>query len=88
MERFLAGEAAEQLARIADASREACRQLGADGVEVRYLGSTLVPKDESCFCLFEAASRADVERANRSGGLGYLRISEAVASGEWVGTAT
>ena len=88
MERFLPGVPDDELARIGERARDACRRLAAAGVEVRYLGSTLVPEDESCFCLFEASSRADVERANQESGLSYVRLSQAVATDERLTRAT
>jgi Protein of unknown function (DUF4242) len=88
VERFLPGVPGDELGRIGERSRTACRRLAAQGVQVRYLGSTLVPRDESCFCLFEANSQAEVERANQESGLSYVRISEAVATGERLIRAT
>jgi len=88
VERFLPGVPDKELARIGERAREACRRLYAAGVDVRYLGSTLVPDDESCFCLFEASSRAEVERANQESGLSYVRISAAVATDERLIRAT
>jgi hypothetical protein len=88
VERFLPGVPGDELGRIGERSRRACRRLAAEGVHIRYLGSTLVPRDESCFCLFEASSRAEVERANQEGGLSYVRISEAVATDERLIRAT
>ena len=38
------------------------RELTANGVDVRYLGSTFVPEEESCFSRFEASSR-DIVRS-------------------------
>jgi Nickel responsive protein SCO4226-like len=52
------------------------------GTAVRYLRSILVPEDETCFLLFEAASVDDVREAARIAGLPIERISEAVTSPE------
>jgi hypothetical protein len=42
--------------------------------DVRYLGSTYVPTDESCFCRFEAATVDDVSDANAVAGVPFARI--------------
>jgi hypothetical protein len=45
---------------------------------VRYLGSTIVLRDEACFCQFEGPSEAAVAAANRRAGLSFDRIVPAV----------
>jgi len=45
---------------------------------VRYLGSTIVLRDEACFCQFEGPSEAAVAEANRRAGLPFDRIVPAV----------
>jgi hypothetical protein len=47
--------------------------------EVRYLGSTIVIRNEACFCHFEGDSEAAVAEANRRAGLSLDRIVPAVA---------
>ena len=46
---------------------------------MRYLGSTIVPDDEACFCQFEGASEAAVAEANKRAEVPFDRIVEAVA---------
>jgi hypothetical protein len=41
---------------------------------VRYLGSTYVPAEESCFCRFEAETVDDVRDANAVAGVPFARI--------------
>jgi hypothetical protein len=41
---------------------------------VRYLGSTYVPTDESCFCRFEAETVDDVRDANAAACVPFARI--------------
>ena len=48
-------------------------------LEVRYLGSTIVLRDEACFCQFEAPSEAAVAEVNRKAGLTFDRIVPAVS---------
>jgi Nickel responsive protein SCO4226-like len=42
--------------------------------EVRYLGSTYLPSDESCLCRFEAETAEDVRDANEVAGVPFARI--------------
>ena len=49
-----------------------------DSPLVRYLGSTIVLKDEACFCQFDGPSEAAVAEANRRAGLPFNRIVPAV----------
>jgi len=48
------------------------------GLEVRYLGSTIVLEDEACFCEFESPSETAVAEANRRADLPFDRIVPAV----------
>ena len=48
-------------------------------LEVRYLGTTIVLRDEACFCQFEAPSEAAVAEVNRKAGLTFDRIVPAVS---------
>jgi hypothetical protein len=57
---------------------ERAEGLGAEGLAVRYLGSTIVLGDEACFCQFEGPSRAAVAEANLKAGLTFDRIVPAV----------
>jgi hypothetical protein len=45
--------------------------------EVRYLGSTYLPSDESCLCRFEAETAEDVRDANEVAGVPFARIVSA-----------
>ena len=48
------------------------------GTDVRYLGSTIVLRDEACFCRFEGPSSDAVAEVNRQAGLSFDRIVAAV----------
>lgn len=56
--------------------------LAADGADVRYLGSSFVPDEESCFCRFESGSIDAVRLACERASFSYARILE--ARPEWV----
>jgi hypothetical protein len=78
-ERYLPGITQEDLRTSVEALAAATKVLTAAGDEIRYLGSTFVPKEESCFCRFEAASAQIVERACRRADFPFARILEAEA---------
>jgi hypothetical protein len=63
-----------------DAARAsaASKEPTASGKTVRYLGSTLIPSDETCFVLFEASTETEVRRLLERASLPYDRIVEAV----------
>jgi hypothetical protein len=53
-------------------------EKAARGSEVRYLGSTIVLRDEACFCRFEGPSSDAVAEVNRRAGLPFDRIVAAL----------
>ena len=79
VERYLPGVSSSELERALDALRRTTREMRGEGTTVRYLGSTIVPDDEACFCQFEGPSQAAVAEANRRAGLAFDRIMPAVA---------
>ena len=79
VERYLPGITPDELRGSADRLAAATDGLAARGHEIRYLGSAFVPDEESCFCRFEAASAAIVERACRRARFPFARILEAEA---------
>jgi hypothetical protein len=60
-----------------NSARRAAELAREDGVAFRYLRTTLLPADETCFHFFEAASIAVVEAAAARAGLACDRIVEA-----------
>jgi hypothetical protein len=77
VERYLPGlrrsDLLHVLLRLEQAGEEAER-----GAEVRYLDSTIVLRDEACFCRFEGPSSDAVAEVNRQAGLPFDRIVPAV----------
>ena len=59
-------------------ARAAAQELSREGVPIRYVRSTFLPDDETCFHLFEAASAEVVEKAVRRAELGRARVVHAV----------
>jgi hypothetical protein len=60
-------------------ARDAAALARSQGVAIRHLQTTLVPGDETCFHLFEAASPAVVEAMVARAGLACDRIVEALS---------
>jgi Protein of unknown function (DUF4242) len=59
-------------------ARAAARQLSREGAPVRYVRTTLIPGDETCFHVFEAASEETVAETCRRAGLRSPRIVPAL----------
>jgi hypothetical protein len=74
VERYLPGVSRSVLERELERLEQVTR-----GTPVQYLGSTIVPDDEACFCQFEGPSEEAVAEANRRAGLPFDRIVTAVA---------
>jgi|GraSoiStandDraft_17_1057272.scaffolds.fasta_scaffold632936_2 hypothetical protein len=77
VERHLPGFKAEQLPSAAGAAKRATEDMTREGMPVRYLGSTFVPGEERCLCMFEGPSVDVVRLANERAGLPLERIVEA-----------
>jgi hypothetical protein len=77
VERHLPGFKAEQLPSAAALAKRTTGEMAKEGVPVRYLGSTFVPGEERCLCLFEGPSAEAVRQANVRAGLPLERIVEA-----------
>lgn len=78
VEHYRPGLTVEQFRDAADTMRAA-----ADASEqVRFLHSTLVPEDETAFCVFRAPSMAVVEEAYRGAGVPFERIVPAMELGQ------
>jgi len=78
VERYLPGTSAQRLLDASARVQAATDHMRAQGVPVRYLGSTFVPDDESCFCLFSGPSPRAVREANERARFPFARILDAV----------
>lgn len=65
-----------------ESARRAAELAVREGVDVRYLQTTLVPADETCLHLFEAPSVAVMEAVAARAGLACDRIVEALSPSE------
>ena len=77
VERYLPGLFRSDLLRGLSELARASERAG-ERPAVRYLGSTIVLKDEACYCQFEGPTEALVAEANRRAGLSFDRIVPAV----------
>jgi Protein of unknown function (DUF4242) len=78
VERYLPGASRDDLTSAAARIASATAQMAAEGIRVRYLGSSFIPGEETCFCEFEAGSRETVEWANERAGVAFAQILPAV----------
>lgn len=78
VEHYWPGVTPAAFAAAAERVRASAERLAAEGRDVRYLHSTLVPEDEAAFCVLSAASRELVEEAYGRAAVPYERIVEAV----------
>jgi hypothetical protein len=76
VEQYLPGVTAVQLDDASARLAAAATELAAQGVEVRYISSTFIPQEESCFCSFESADANAVRRACEQAGVPFARIME------------
>jgi hypothetical protein len=82
VEVYMPGSRTHEARATACRARVAADQLSREGVPVRYVRTTFLPDDETCFHLFEAASAEVVEEASSRAELGRARIVPAIESSE------
>jgi hypothetical protein len=74
VEAYVAGG---DIADLQSRARAAAAAMSDEGHAISYLRSVLVPADETCFHLFDAASKDAVAEVARRAQLPYERIVEA-----------
>ena len=74
VERYLPSVTDGQLDDASTRLAAAAIELAAEGVDVRYIGSTFIPEEESCLCRFEASNANAVRRACARAGVELARI--------------
>jgi hypothetical protein len=74
VERYLPGMTAREVDDASARLSATAEELAAQGIGVRYAGSTYLPKEQSCFCRFEASSRDVVEDVCDRAQLPFARI--------------
>jgi hypothetical protein len=81
VERYLHAASPAALAALADDTRAAVGAVRAEGGKITYLGSVLIPEDETCFCMFEADSLASVASVNARVDAPCVHVAVGVAIG-------
>jgi hypothetical protein len=76
VEQYLPGISTRQLEATSAQLAAAAMELTEQGTEVRYINSTFIPEEESCFCRFEAVDAESVRRACEQAGVPFARIVE------------
>jgi hypothetical protein len=79
VERYLPAANVDELRAVVARVARSCDELRAAGADLRYLHSTYIPSEDTCFCVFEAASAVDVTSVNEAHGFRVDRVSAAIA---------
>ena len=74
VEHYLPGATRRDLREASSRLGERTDELVGAGEPIRYLGSTVVPAEESCFSRFESGSEALVRRVLDTAQVAYARI--------------
>jgi hypothetical protein len=74
IEHYLPGATRRDVREASSRLAKATDELAAAGEPLRYLGSTVVPAEESCFSRFESGSEALVRRALDAAQVAFARI--------------
>jgi len=78
VEHYRPGLDVEELQRWVGRVRETVAELEHEGKPIRFLRSTIVPRDESFLCVLEAASEQPIREAYARAGIPFERISTAL----------
>lgn len=78
VECYVANERRDELSGAETRARAAARAMARDGIAIRYIRSTFIPEDDTCFHVFEGPSAAAVDEATRRADISYDRIVEAI----------
>ena len=85
VESYPVGLTADELTAASDRAARVAQELQLDGINVRLVESTLVPAEDSLFCIFEAPSREVVEEIATRAAIPIDRLIEAVDVGPTTG---
>jgi Protein of unknown function (DUF4242) len=79
VERYWPGVSSAGLEAAVARGRRSAVEMRRAGTRIRYLRSTLVPAEETVYCLFEAIGATDVRELNERAAIPFDRIVEAVS---------
>jgi muconolactone delta-isomerase len=85
VESYPVGLTADQLTAASDRAARVAEELRLEGIDVKLIESTLVPAEDSLFCIFEAPSREVVEQVATRAAIPIERLIEAVDVGPRAG---
>jgi hypothetical protein len=85
VESYPVGISPHELTVASDRAAEVTDKLRLEGIEVWLIESTLVPVEESLFCIFEAPSKEVVQEVASRAALPIDRLVEAVDVGPGTG---
>jgi Nickel responsive protein SCO4226-like len=75
VECYWPGVSADKVAAAVERAEQAAGELRSQGRELHFVGSILVPADETVFCLFDG-QEADVRAVSEKAGVPFERILE------------
>jgi hypothetical protein len=78
VEHYRPGLDVSQLTRAVARVSETIAEMEHTGEPIHYVSSTIVPSDESFYCVLEAATEEDVRGAYARAGVPFERMSAAV----------
>lgn len=78
VEAYVPRSRAEDASAVGRDARTAAKELAREGTPVRYVRTTYLPEDETCFHVFEAPSEAAVSEVCRRAGINSGRIVQAL----------
>jgi hypothetical protein len=85
VESYPVGLTAEALTAASDRAARVAEEFRLGGIDVRLVESTLLPAEESLFCIFDAPSREVVEEIAARAALPIERLIEALDVGPTTG---
>jgi hypothetical protein len=68
------------LACLVQRARAGAERTTSAGAEVAFVEAIFLPRDESCFALYQARSASDVIAAGSLAGLVFDRVTDAIVS--------
>jgi hypothetical protein len=78
VETYVPRSRVEEARTTAQRARTIAERLSRGGTSIRYVRTTFLPGDETCFHVFEAVSEEAVGEVCRQAGIGSARIVPAV----------
>lgn len=78
VEHYWPGITAEAFRVASGRVRATARTMARGGTPIRYLHSIMVPADEAAFCVFNAATKEQIEQLYARAGVRFDRIVEAL----------